>query len=93
VASCPRCTSTIPASAQFCPRCGEARPARASSQDEPVHDWRPGVPWAGIAFVLAIVLAPAAVISGFWWHSPALIWTGVITTVAILLVVVLAHFC
>lgn len=89
--SCLRCTFALPAAAQFCPRCGEARPQRSAR--EPVNDWRPGVPWAGIAFILGVLFAPAAVISGFYWQSPTLIWTGVVAAAVLVLIVVLAHFC
>ena len=87
---CSRCTFNLPSSARYCPRCGAAHPG--SPPGTPLHDARAGIPWAGIAFVLGILFAPAAVISGFWWGSPTLIWTGVVAAAAIILVVVLAHF-
>lgn len=43
--------------------------------------------------MLGVLFAPAAVISGFYWHTPALIWTGVAATAVLLLVVLLAHVC
>jgi hypothetical protein len=46
-----------------------------------------------MAFTLGVLFAPAAVISGFWWHSPTLIWTGLVATAVLVLIVVLAHFC
>lgn len=91
MSSCPHCTTALPVAARYCPRCGEARLRRTTGQ-LPV-DWRPDVPWAGIAFILSVLFAPAAVISGFWWQSPTLIWTGVVAAAVLLLVVVLAHFC
>src|SRR4051812_4652777 len=91
VPSCLRCTSTLPAAAQFCPRCGEVRPPR--SANDPILGSRPGIPWAGIAFILGVLFAPAAVIAGFYWQSPTIIWTGVVAAAILLLIVVLAHFC
>ena len=81
MATCLQCAAKLPRSAKFCPRCGTESVASV------------GLPWAGIAFVLAIVFAPVAVGAGFYWDIRALIWAGVAVVALMLLLVILAHVC
>ncbi len=93
---CPYCYEPLAAGAKFCPRCGKP----VSDGPTVVPTYAPGdpgkisapLPRAGVLFLLALVLAPAAVIAGFALGVKALIFAGVVLAVALLLLLILGNF-
>ena len=97
VARCASCTAEIPPPAKFCPRCG--KPA----SDAPVPGSGPAaaapptdlgklpsrIPIAGVLFLLALVLGPAAIIAGMLLKVHVLLIAGVVIAAAVVVVLLL----
>ena len=95
--ACPNCSEPLAAGAKFCPRCGNAVPEKPA----PAVPYPPGgdlgkisapLPRAGVFFLLALVLAPAAVIAGIVLGVKALIYVGVVLAAALILLLILGNF-
>lgn len=97
---CIKCSTPFSDAAKFCPRCGEPAPAThrtASSTPVPHASIDFGkmsapIPPAGIAFLAALVLAPAFIILGVVFAIKALIVVGIVLIVLLVLVLLLGHF-
>jgi hypothetical protein len=97
---CAKCATSFSDAAKFCPRCGEPAPTNG-------HDTTPAptphasidfgkmsapVPPAGIAFLAALVLAPAFIIFGVVAGLKLLIFVGIALCILLAVVLVLGHF-
>ena len=99
---CAKCSTPFSDSAKFCPRCGEVAPSSAAEQETtpaPVPHasidfgkMSAPIPPAGIAFLAALVLAPASIILGVMLGLKALIVVGIVLIVVLVLVLVLGQF-
>jgi hypothetical protein len=95
-ARCPNCSETLAAGARFCPRCGNPAPEKPAPG--PPHtsvDFgkiSAPLPRAGVLFLLALVLAPAAIIAGLALGLKALVYLGVALAVALVVLLILGNF-
>jgi hypothetical protein len=99
---CAKCSTSFSDTAKFCPRCGEAAPTVATGQattPAPIPQasidfgkMSAPIPPAGVAFLVALVLAPASIILGIMFGLKALIVVGIVLIVLLVLVLVLGQF-
>ena len=95
-ALCPNCSETLAAGAKFCPRCGNA----VDQGPAPVPAYASGdlgkisapLPRAGMLFLVALVLAPVAIIAGLALGLKALLYVGVVLAIALVLLLILGSF-
>ena len=93
---CPNCSETLAAGAKFCPRCGNPAPAHPPAATPHVSvdlgKISAPLPRAGVLFLVALVLAPAAIIAGFALGFKALMYVGVVLAISLVLLLILGSF-
>ena len=86
---CPYCSEPVSSGAKFCPRCGKAVEVHTSVD---FGKMSAPIPVAGVIFLVALVLGPAALIAGIVIASKFLIYAGVTILVGLVLLLVLGQF-
>ena len=89
---CPGCMTEVPSSAKFCPRCGKPAPAAgdaANGRPTDLGKLPSPVPVAGILFLVALVVGPAAIIAGIATHAPLLLYAGIAVAIGVVIVLLL----
>ena len=89
---CAKCATSFSSAAKFCPKCGEPAPAAAPHASIDFGKMSAPVPPAGIAFLAAMVLAPAFIIFGIVLGLKLLIVIGIALIVLLALVLILGQF-
>ena len=90
IARCPACSTEIPPGAKFCPRCGEPAPAAAPAAAPADLGKLPApLPVAGILFLVALVLGPAAVVAGIMTGHAVLLYAGIGLAIGVVIVLLL----
>ena len=93
---CADCSTEIPPSARFCPRCGRAARATGSTASPPagaaptdLGKLPSPIPVAGILFLVALIIGPAAVVAGIAMSSAPLLYGGIAVAVAVVILLLL----
>ena len=86
IARCAACSTEIPSGAKFCPRCGEPAPTSAPAN---LGKLPAPLPVAGILFLVALVLGPAAVVAGIMTGHAVLLYGGIALAVGVVIVLLL----
>jgi hypothetical protein len=97
---CLKCSTSYSDAAKFCPRCGEPTPSdgNGSTPSPAPHasidfgKMSAPIPAAGIAFLVALVLAPSSIILGIVLGLKVLILLGIALGVLLVVVLVLGQF-
>jgi hypothetical protein len=106
VVRCPACATEVPAGAKFCPRCGVPAPdlGRGDEEDDaedqvdspaaPVVNLGTlpsPIPIAGILFLVALVVGPAAIVAGMVTGTPLLLYAGIAVAAAVVILLLLGQ--
>ena len=91
---CASCSAEVPPAAKFCPRCGKPAPVSAppgARQASPTDLGKlpAPIPLAGILFLLALVLGPAAIVAGIMMKVPVLLFAGIAIAAAVVILLLL----
>lgn len=92
VIRCRACATEIPDGARFCPRCGVSAPREADEVRPPpvnLGTLPAPIPIAGILFLVALVVGPAAIVAGIVTGSGLLLYTGIAVAAAVVILLLL----
>src|SRR5687768_8037072 len=97
VVRCAACATEVPSGARFCPRCGKPAPAGrtrpAGNAPANLGKLPAPIPVAGILFLVALIVGPAAIVAGVATSSGLLLYGGIAVAVFVVILLLLGLVC
>ena len=89
---CLACSTTIPSGARFCPRCGGPAAEVSDRNRAPIINLGKlpsRIPIAGILFLVALVVGPAAIVAGIVTGAHLLLYAGIAVAIGVVILLLL----